>query len=129
MRTIKVGGKRVSTEIPTSSQSDIAFLLIIFFVITTSFALKTGIKLDMPKKSETVKMVSVQQIDKVLITKDGYRINGSMTPEEELPAVLVTLNRPNLLVEIQKGVKYQHVLTLIGMIPATGAKISIRMEK
>ena len=116
MRTIKVGGKRVSTEIPTSSQSDIAFLLIIFFVITTSFAL-------------TVKMVSVQQIDKVLITKDGYRINGSMTPEEELPAVLVTLNRPNLLVEIQKGVKYQHVLTLIGMIPATGAKISIRMEK
>ncbi|NPV00321.1 MAG: biopolymer transporter ExbD [Brevinematales bacterium] len=129
MKRLKIGGKRVSTEIPTSSQSDIAFLLIIFFVITTSFALKTGLKLDMPKKTDTVKTVSMEQIDKVLITQDAYLINGKKTELQGLADAILALNRPNLLIEVRKGVKYQHVLDFIGLIPASGANISVRMEK
>jgi biopolymer transport protein ExbD len=129
MRHRKIGGRRVSTEIPTSSQSDIAFLLIIFFVITTSFALKTGIQLELPKKTDTVKTVSMEQIDKVLITEDLFLINGEKTEVRDLADAVLSLNRPNLLIEVRKGVKYQHVLDFIGIIPATGANISVRMEK
>ena len=46
---MKVGRKRKGkAEIPTSSMSDIAFLLIIFFMATTKFDVKEGIKLVLP---------------------------------------------------------------------------------
>lgn len=38
-----------SAEIPTSSMSDIAFLLIIFFMVTTAFAARKGIDFRLPK--------------------------------------------------------------------------------
>ncbi|MCP3978996.1 MAG: biopolymer transporter ExbD [bacterium] len=39
-------------EIPTSSTGDIAFLLIIFFMVTASFAVTKGLALDLPPDDE-----------------------------------------------------------------------------
>ena len=44
--------KRAEPEIPTASMADIAFLLIIFFLVTTSFNQETGITLTLPPISE-----------------------------------------------------------------------------
>ncbi|MBN2053868.1 biopolymer transporter ExbD [bacterium] len=41
---------KVNSEIPTSSMSDIAFLLIIFFMVTTAFAARKGIDFRLPKQ-------------------------------------------------------------------------------
>ncbi len=43
---------RAEPEIPTASMADIAFLLIIFFLVTTSFNQETGITLTLPPISE-----------------------------------------------------------------------------
>ena len=40
--------KKVSTKIPDSSMADIAFLLIIFFMVTTVFNKETGIDITLP---------------------------------------------------------------------------------
>jgi biopolymer transport protein ExbD len=47
-----MAGKRSEPEIPTASMADIAFLLIIFFLVTTSFNQEMGIGLTLPPVSE-----------------------------------------------------------------------------
>jgi len=49
--------KRSSTEVSSSAMSDIAFLLLIFFLVTTIFAVEQGIPLALPgQQSSNVKM-------------------------------------------------------------------------
>jgi|SRR5690554_4425729 biopolymer transport protein ExbD len=50
---MKIGRKRKGkAEIPTSSMSDIAFLLIIFFMATTKFDVKEGIRIVLPQAAD-----------------------------------------------------------------------------
>jgi len=51
----------VEAEIPNSSMSDIAFLLLIFFMVTTAFATRKGIDFRLPKANEEVN--EIEQID------------------------------------------------------------------
>lgn len=43
---------KVSDKIPTSSMADIAFLLLIFFLVTTVFDEEQGLQVVLPEKSE-----------------------------------------------------------------------------
>jgi len=61
-------------DIPTASQGDIAFLIIIFFMTTSIFSREKGLKMVLPEKGEEVKIkseniltVSVNQNGQVLI--------------------------------------------------------------
>ncbi|RKZ23059.1 biopolymer transporter ExbD [bacterium] len=63
-------------EIPTASMADIAFLLIIFFMVSTVFSNEMGLQIILPEKGGVVKVKS-KNIAKVYIDKDGsVRING-----------------------------------------------------
>jgi len=57
--------KDVSDEIPTSSMADIAFLLIIYFMITTTFAATRGLDFALPKEDDSPPQVEKE--DSVLI--------------------------------------------------------------
>ena len=43
-------------EIPTASMADIAFLLIVFFMLTTVFSQETGLKYELPDSTEEVSL-------------------------------------------------------------------------
>jgi biopolymer transport protein ExbD len=62
---------RVSTEIPNSSLSDIAFLLLIFFMVSTVFAIEEGLILDLPSKEAVAKKISRKNIMRVTGYADG----------------------------------------------------------
>lgn len=49
---MKITRQRVSEEIPTSSMADIAFLLIIYFMVTTTFAATRGLDFSLPKDDD-----------------------------------------------------------------------------
>lgn len=49
---------KASSSIPSSSMSDIAFLLIIFFMLTTVFSQEAGLKYELP---DSIKEVSLDQ--------------------------------------------------------------------
>jgi biopolymer transport protein ExbD len=61
---------RVTGEIPTSSMADIAFLLLIFFLVTTVFDEEKGLPLVLPE-AETEQEVSQKNILHLLIQPDG----------------------------------------------------------
>jgi len=62
---MKIKKPAVSDEIPTSSMADIAFLLIIYFMVTTTFAATRGLDFSLPPEDDTPPMVEKE--DSVLI--------------------------------------------------------------
>jgi biopolymer transport protein ExbD len=49
---MKLPKKRTESEIPTSSMADIAFLLIIFFMVTAVFSATKGLEFKLPKDDD-----------------------------------------------------------------------------
>ncbi len=62
---MKLKQKRASDEIPTSSMADIAFLLIIYFMVTATFAATRGLDFALPKDDDTPPLIEKE--DSVLI--------------------------------------------------------------
>ncbi len=62
--------KQDEVEIPTASMSDIAFLLIIFFMTTSVFSRDKGLKLVLPEKGQEVKVAS-ENLVKIAINPQG----------------------------------------------------------
>ncbi len=62
---MKLTIRRPDDEIPTSSMADIAFLLIIYFMVTTTFAATRGLDFALPKDDDTPPIVEKE--DSVLI--------------------------------------------------------------
>ncbi len=67
-----LGGKKskVSDEIPSSSMADIAFLLLIFFLVTTTFPKDKGLAIVLPEQGETQE-VSQRNILHILVNPTG----------------------------------------------------------
>lgn len=62
---MKLTQKKPDDEIPTSSMADIAFLLIIYFMVTTTFAATRGLDFALPKDDDNPPIVEKE--DSVLI--------------------------------------------------------------
>ncbi|MCP3963047.1 MAG: biopolymer transporter ExbD [bacterium] len=62
---MKLRHKEIDGEIPTSSTADIAFLLVIFFMLTVTFSASQG--LDMSVPGDDKRVIEVDPIDSVLV--------------------------------------------------------------
>jgi len=80
--------ERKDTEIDASSMADIAFLLLIFFLVTTTIVNEKGVNIILPKKKEAEVEVMPQKernIFKVLInSKDLLLVNGEPMEVNEI---------------------------------------------
>lgn len=62
---------KVSDEVPTSSTADIAFLLLIFFLVTTTFPKDKGLAIVLPEPGEEAQ-VSQRNILHLIIQPNGF---------------------------------------------------------
>ena len=58
-------------EIPTASMADIAFLLIIFFMLTTIFSRAKGLKMVLPEKSTEIIKIKTENTMRISINPEG----------------------------------------------------------
>lgn len=61
---------KVSDKVPSSSMADIAFLLLIFFLVTTTFPKDKGLAIVLPEEGGEVQ-ISSQNILHIIIRPDG----------------------------------------------------------
>jgi biopolymer transport protein ExbD len=61
----------VSSEIPTASMADIAFLLIIFFMVTAVFSMTRGLDYELPKKEKVPKAIEREEAVYIKVFADG----------------------------------------------------------
>jgi len=118
-------------DIPTSSLADIAFLLLIFFLVTTTIDVDKGIGLALPPKGET------KEVNKKNITNILINANGQVMIDEEPVDIPVIKNlikqklaeRPQLIVSVKTDSKtkydvYVDVLDQLKLANATRISIA-----
>lgn len=93
-------------EIPTSSMADISFLLLLFFLVTTTIDVDTGIGLVLPPPVEDTDIVKVKEenIIKVLVNAAGdVLLNEELTSLPQIHEIVANKLRTNqkLIVSIK----------------------------
>ncbi len=128
--------KRGMPEVPVASFSDIAFLLIIFFILAAELQQRRyGFSVDLPsgEKSEAQE----QKKSTMVSIKDAtVALNGTQMPMAELRQQLFALNLRTKTVEADKivllesgpGVNYQNYFETMSLIHAAGGIIAIARE-
>ena len=120
--------------IPTSSMSDVAFLLLVFFLTTTKFDIKKGLGLVLPPASETTdKKVKLKQdnITKVWVNQEGrVALDEEIIPVNQLESRIrqIVLENPDMVISFKtdRKSKYDYMVRVLDILQAAGAeKISL----
>ena len=92
---MKISKKTVSDEIPTSSMADITFLLILFFMVTNTFAATRGLDFALPKEEKNTNQIEREESVLIEVRPGGaFFVDGkSMRPEEMLDYLKPKLER------------------------------------
>ncbi|MBL6449977.1 biopolymer transporter ExbD [Fulvivirga sp. 29W222] len=109
-----------------SSMTDIIFLLLIFFMLTSSFITPSGLPVNLPtSKAATVELQKVS----VTITKNlDYYVNDKKVSKGMLEGELKSKLKGNegvVVLHIDESVPTQHLVNVAGIATALEAKVSI----
>ena len=105
---------KVSAAFNMSSLTDIIFLLLIFFMLTSNLVSPNALNLKLPGKCNPT--VTSTDIPEVYIAKNGnYSLNGRRIIPENLEPALQTLesnssSKLNMTISPAKGVAVEHVV-------------------
>lgn len=118
-----------SAKIQTSSMADIAFLLLIFFLVTTTIDMDKGLGIILPAEGETFEMHK-SNILNCLINSSGNVLLGDEPVEVKNISRLVKekmVENENLIVSVKSHEKtrYQDYIRVIDQLKMAQAKISI----
>ncbi len=106
--------KEGKVAIPTASMSDIAFLLLIFFMVSTTFRKEVGLKVILPEARATEKLTRTRDISHIYISKDGKISVDDKIVSPDIVKIAYARKveeKPELIVSIKadKQVKYDYV--------------------
>jgi len=122
--------KRQPAEIPTSSLADIAFLLLVFFLVTTTIDMDKGLTLVLPAPGEE-KEIPKENISNLLINAAG------MVMMDEVPLTIGEIRKiakmkmdenPNLIFSVKsdRETDYQDFVSVLDQLKmANATRISI----
>ncbi|PHI21059.1 biopolymer transporter ExbD [Lewinellaceae bacterium SD302] len=86
---------KVNAEFSMSSLTDIIFLLLIFFMLTSTVVAPNALNLKLPSRSNSQTPPSDRNLDKVRISSDGFFFNGRRIDEAGLDSRLSGKARSN----------------------------------
>jgi biopolymer transport protein ExbD len=115
-------------DINVISMVDILFVLLLFFMLTTSFTKSAELKVALPTASQTTEVTSGDKLELVIDGQGRYYINGrevlNTTPETLFQAMSQTLdelpNTPPLVISADANVNYQAVVTAMDIAGRLG---------
>ncbi|MDG1277904.1 MULTISPECIES: ExbD/TolR family protein [Algoriphagus] len=117
---------KVDPAFSMSSMTDIIFLLLIFFMLTSSFITPSGLPVNLPS-SETSDIV-MQEVT-VTITKDfKYSVNDKIVSREQIKAELTSLltgKKGQVVLHIDKEVPVEYLVEIGGIAAGLEANVSI----
>jgi len=117
---------KVESAFSMSSMTDIIFLLLIFFMLTSSFITPSGLPVNLPS-SETSDIV-MQEVT-VSVTKDlRYSVNDRVVGRDQIKAELASLlegKKGQVVLHIDKEVPVEYLVEIGGIAAGLEANVSI----
>ncbi|EZH82199.1 biopolymer transporter ExbD [Ectopseudomonas composti] len=111
---------RENVEINLASLIDVVFILLLFFVVTTTFTRETQLKVDLPEAASGTppEQTELKQVE-VLIGADGaYSVNGNALLESNLSNLMAALQKESdgdnslpLIISADGKTPHQSVIT------------------
>ena len=117
-------------EIPTSSMADIAFLLLIFFLVTTTIDIDKGLGLVLPAEGETIE-IKKKNILNCLINSSGMvLLGGEPVKLKDVSRIVKEKLRENnkliISVKTHEKTRYKDYVAIIDQLKrADATRISI----
>jgi biopolymer transport protein ExbD len=122
--------------IPTASLSDVAFLLLIFFLTTTKFDIKKGLGLVLPPAADPTQDVVKVKVEEKNITRIFINDQGRIQVDEKDVAVQnleamirrIVTDNPDQVISLKSSrfSRYENMVTVLDKLQAAGAeKISL----
>jgi len=119
--------KRPLAEIPSSSMSDIAFLLLIFFLLVSNVDTDKGLGVVLPPPGDSEIKLNPKNITMVLINATGdVLFNDEVIPVEQITARARQLEAGNrnmvFSVQTDRKTKYQDYIDVVDQLIAANVK-------
>jgi biopolymer transport protein ExbD len=123
----------VSEEIPTASMADIAFLLIIYFMVTTTFAATRGLDFSLPQEEDTPPMVEKEEAVLIEIQAGGALIVDQKPMQlgeilEYLKPKLEHNPRKPVIIRPQQNAAYGDMVNVFDELRQANDKIGIEVK-
>ncbi len=119
--------KRPPSEIPSSSMSDIAFLLLVFFLLVSNVDVDKGIGVVLPPPGDSEIRLNPKNITMILVNAQGdVLFNDEIVPVREIErrARELELSNPNMVFSVQtdRRTKYQDYIEVVDQLTAARVK-------
>lgn len=126
---------KLLVEPPSSATGDIAFNLIVFFLVCASVQPDSGRKQSIPRGEEQQQETQSENVE-VRLARNAAFVNGNPVAMSKFPAVirraLQGKTRPEdkvVVVRSDDDTTYQHWIQVTGMIEDAGGLITIQVEE
>ncbi|RIW14579.1 biopolymer transporter ExbD [Algoriphagus lacus] len=117
---------KVDTAFSMSSMTDIIFLLLIFFMLTSSFITPSGLPVNLP--SSEASDIIMQEVT-VSVTKDlRFSVNDREVSRDQIKSELTALlegKKGQVVLHIDKTVPVEYLVEIGGIAAALEANVSI----
>ena len=122
---------KISASFSMSSMTDIVFLLLIFFMLTSTFVTHSALDLILPKSTSKT---TENQATSIKINKNiEYSINeiiiDSLNLEKEIISVMKKSKDPSILLQVDKSVDIHYVVNIMDIAYRNQYEIVIATEE
>ena len=127
IKTMALGSKhKVEPNFSMSSMTDIVFLLLIFFMLTTNFITPSGLQVNLPASESTV--VEMQKVSITITENLEYYVNNKRVSKANVRSELrgaLQEGKGVVAIHIDKSVPTEHLVYVAGIANALEAKVSV----
>jgi len=121
---------KIETAFSMSSMTDIIFLLLIFFMLTSSFITPSGLPVNLPtSRSSTIVM---QKISVTITPSLEYYVNDRRVTSGQLEIALKNelegTKKGIVVLHVDKTVPVEHLVRVAGIATSLEAKVSIATQ-
>jgi len=130
-RSIRLQSRDVKVD--NTPMADIIFLLLTFFMISSSFSIQPGIKINLPKTVTTESQLKEEMVLTLNVKGEMFLNNEPVSLESLGPMLKANLPRSRermLVIKADKEVRHGLVVNVMDIAKANGAeKLAIATEK
>ncbi len=97
---------------------DVVFLLLLFFMVSTSFIRESSLKVNLPEATGEAMVEQEQPVDIVIQADGGFLINDTLLPAVSSEVLRNALKQavgerddPHIIISADADAQYQHIVT------------------